>query len=186
MCSGLWAWRGRYRLSLSLSLALALLIVVVLLLLSYCCCCRSNSQHSCNFCGKQFHGSDLTSFGSLPLALHIPPSIALFCLGQILMSLSLPPILSSCLTLCFLCGESLVEQLMNMLSAWRGRWQMLSRAQFLIFWADTSLHRVCECVCVFFFFFVCVCVCVTRLGQKSIMATALFKWQEVQTGAHVA
>lgn len=135
-------------LSLSLSLALA-----------SADCCRSNSQHSCNFCGKQFHGSDLTSFASLPLALplalalHIPPSIALFCLGQILMSLSVhpdPPICPYTLLLpdtLSVWRKSRVVQLMNMLSAGRGRWQMLSRAQFLIFWADTSLHRVCKCVC---------------------------------------
>lgn len=41
-----------------LCLIVVAVVVVVVLLFPAC----SNSQHSCNFCGKQFHGSDLTSF----------------------------------------------------------------------------------------------------------------------------
>lgn len=149
VCSGLWAWRGRHRLSLALALAVLIVVVVVPI-----------PNTAAIFVANNFTAQTWIPFLPLPLplslalvcalALYIPPSIALFCLGQILMSLSPPSALCLSVTLS-VCGESLVEQLMNMLSAGRGRWQMLSAAQFLIFSADT---RVCESVCE------CVCLCV--------------------------
>lgn len=180
VCCGLWAWRGRHRLSLALALAVLIVVVVVPI-----------PNTAAIFVANNFTAQTWLPFLPLPLplslalvcalALYIPPSIALFCLGQILMSLS--PLSHSLLVCHFVCvwGKSRRAIDEHVKCRARALANAFCSAISYIFDRHKSVRKcVCVRVCL------CVCLCVPRLGQKSIMATALFKWQEVQTGAHVA